>query len=535
MIREIALRINTNSLSSLLPLAWGFATMTVAYWIFSYRTRLFKWPYLEYQVLQSVSADYLHRFVHSDNTKTEKLGTGQLLTIFTTGAKTWSGMYTISLYEAPRYLVTFIFSLFFIGVTNQYLGLAYAFCMFCIVIAVRFIDSGVIEKRKFRATIKIQWSRSITRIIMSKLEIAMSGKVNKDIAQANAHIDELISVNIPINAAIWKMFFLPEALVTSLRIFIYLAIGYEMLAGPNLLATLPLFALLAYLEGTMRMFVDWYKSIGAEFPDIEKLWTTFDDLAPKRQKANTTEFEYRTGGVAFESVAFSYDGSKMILEGLQLDIAGGSKIALVGPSGGGKTTVMKLIAGYMQSDSGSVKVDGQDIARIALPSYFRHVGYLTQDPMVFDGSIRDNLLYGTHGKNSEADILQALKNAQCDFVLDMLEGIDTEIGERGVRLSGGQKQRLAIAKIFLKNPEIILLDEPTAALDSFSEEAITRALETLFEGRTVFIIAHRLQTVRHADEILYIENGKVAERGDHETLVKKGGSYAQMLEIQTGF
>ena len=156
---------------------------------------------------------------------------------------------------------------------------------------------------------------------MSKLEIAMSGKAAKDIAQANEHIDDLTAINIPINTAIWKMFFLPTALVTLLRVCIYLAIGYEIFTGSNLLATLPLFALLAYLEGTMHMFIEWYKGVGAEFPDVEKLWTTFDDLAPKKQKLNTGKFEYRKGQVTFENVDFSYDGSKKVLEGLQLEIA----------------------------------------------------------------------------------------------------------------------------------------------------------------------------------------------------------------------
>ena len=228
---------------------------------------------------------------------------------------------------------------------------------------------------------------------------------------------------------------------------------------------------------------------------------------------------------------------------------------------------MKLIAGYLHPESGSISVLGNTLSETALKSYYPHIGYLTQDPSVFDATIRENLLSAVNSsdqlsedsyqignnKNKKtnkikhhsdtwsllpdnSDILtQALRLAQCDFVFELEKGLDTEIGERGVRLSGGQKQRLAIAKIFLKNPEIILLDEPTSALDSFSEEKITEALNTLFEWRTVIIIAHRLQTVKHADDIIVIEWWQVVERGNHTELVAKNGIYHKMLELQSGF
>ncbi len=163
------------------------------------------------------------------------------------------------------------------------------------------------------------------------------------------------------------------------------------------------------------------------------------------------------------------------------------------------------------------------------------MGYLSQDPSVFDGSIRDNLAYGSQSEASEAEIRTALAKAEANFVFDFPNGLDTEIGERGVKLSGGQKQRIAIAKTFLKNPDILFLDEPTSALDSLSEEAITRSFQELFRNKTVFIIAHRLKTVQQADVILVIENGAVAESGTHEELLIRDGKYARMLRAQTHF
>lgn len=180
-------------------------------------------------------------------------------------------------------------------------------------------------------------------------------------------------------------------------------------------------------------------------------------------------------------------------------------------------------------------VDGFDLRTVNLSTFYSNIGYLTQDPQIFDGTIRENLLQGKTAHAPESDITEALRKAQCEFIFDLPEGLETEIGERGVKLSGGQKQRLAIAKIFLKNPHIILLDEPTSALDSFSEEKISQAFHNLFEGRTVLIIAHRLQTVKEADIILVLEGGKVVEEGRHAELVEKGGIYAKMLELQSGF
>lgn len=233
------------------------------------------------------------------------------------------------------------------------------------------------------------------------------------------------------------------------------------------------------------------------------------------------------------------DEKKMVLKDFSLKIKSGSKVALVGRSGSGKTTIAKLISGYMQPTAGTVFVDGQDLSEVSLKSYYKYIGYLTQEPMVFDGSVRDNLLYAVSYEDlrsiTEEKIKDALEKAQCGFILSMKDGLETQIGEKGIRLSGGERQRLAIAKLILKNPEIIILDEPTSALDSFSEESVTLALNELFKGRTVVIIAHRLQTVKKADEIIVLEEGEIKERGNHNELISKNGVYAKMLEMQSGF
>jgi ABC-type multidrug transport system fused ATPase/permease subunit len=177
-------------------------------------------------------------------------------------------------------------------------------------------------------------------------------------------------------------------------------------------------------------------------------------------------------------------------------------------------------------------VDGQDISSCDLLSYYQHIGYLTQEPSVFDGTILENLLYASSSHPTQEKIQEAIDMAHCDFIYDFKDGLDTQIGERWIRLSGWQRQRLAIAKIFLKNPHVIFLDEPTSALDSISEQAINDSLEKLFVWRTVIVIAHRLQTVQSADEIIVLSHGSIVERGNHNDLSIAGGAYQEMLTLQ---
>ena len=260
-----------------------------------------------------------------------------------------------------------------------------------------------------------------------------------------------------------------------------------------------------------------------------------------------SDFSHHNWSVQLKDIQYAYDDT-YIFDDFSLDIAWGKKTALVGVSGSGKSTLVKLIAGYIHTDKGQVVIDDQMLPwghkedHISLKSYYKHIGYLTQEPMVFDGTMWENLTYAL---DSEVDDMgkdellekvdQAIQAAKCEFIYDFKNWLETEIGERWIRLSGWQKQRLAIAKIFLKDPQIVILDEPTSALDSFSEEAITQAMHNLFEWRTVIIIAHRLQTVKAADDIILLEEGSVVERGTHDELVEKWWQYAKMLELQSWF
>jgi ATP-binding cassette subfamily B protein len=238
------------------------------------------------------------------------------------------------------------------------------------------------------------------------------------------------------------------------------------------------------------------------------------------------------GDIEYKDVSFSYDGESNVLDKININIAAGKNIALVGPSGGGKTTICSLLPRFYDVTSGSITIDGRDIRSLTLDSLRNSIGVVQQDVYMFAGSVRENIAYGRPGATDE-EIIEAAKNANIhDFIMSLDDGYDTYVGERGVRLSGGQKQRISIARVFLKNPPILILDEATSALDNESERYIQRSLERLSKNRTTIVIAHRLSTIRSADEIIVITDDGIVERGNHSELLKKGGLYAHYYNMQ---
>ncbi len=238
------------------------------------------------------------------------------------------------------------------------------------------------------------------------------------------------------------------------------------------------------------------------------------------------------GSIEYRDVSFSYDTASNVLDHINIQIDAGKTVALVGPSGGGKTTLCSLLPRFYDVTAGSVRIDGLDVRDIKLDSLRNSIGIVQQDVYMFAGSIRDNIAYGRPDATDE-EIMEAAKNANIhDFIIGLEDGYDTYVGERGTRLSGGQKQRLAIARVFLKDPKILILDEATSALDNESERHIQNSLEILAKNRTTIVIAHRLSTIRNADEIIVIGDEGILERGTHQTLLEANGVYANYYNMQ---
>lgn len=238
------------------------------------------------------------------------------------------------------------------------------------------------------------------------------------------------------------------------------------------------------------------------------------------------------GEIEYRGVSFSYDGTGEVLEDINLKIPAGKTVALVGPSGGGKSTICSLLPRFYDVGEGEIRIDGTDIREFRLKSLRAAIGVVQQDVYLFAGSVRENISYGKPGATEE-EIVEAAKRANIhDFITTLEHGYDTYVGERGARLSGGQKQRISIARVFLKNPKILILDEATSALDNESERHIQNALDELSAGRTTVVIAHRLSTIRNADEIVVIEDGRILERGSHEELLQMDGLYSRYYNMQ---
>ncbi len=238
------------------------------------------------------------------------------------------------------------------------------------------------------------------------------------------------------------------------------------------------------------------------------------------------------GHIQFINVSFSYDDNKAVLDQINLNIHAGKSIAVVGPSGGGKTTLCQLIPRFYEVSSGRILIDGHDIRDLSIKSLRQHIGIVQQDVFLFAASIRENIAYGKIGATDD-EIVEAAKLAAVhDFIMTLPEGYDTVVGERGAKLSGGQKQRVSIARLFLKNPPILILDEATSALDTATEHLIQSSLERLAKGRTALIIAHRLSTIKNADEIIYVDEEGIRESGKHEDLLAANGFYAELYRAQ---
>ena len=279
---------------------------------------------------------------------------------------------------------------------------------------------------------------------------------------------------------------------------------------------------------TLINFVEQYQNGVTGFKRFLEIMDATEEVEDK----DAIYVEKLRGNIEFKNVSFEYETTKGVLNDVSFKIAEGKTVALVGPSGGGKTTICHLIPNFYKVSAGNIYIDGYDINKLSFRSLRGNIGIVQQDVFLFNGSIKENILYGKENATDE-EIFEACKRANIhDYILSLENGYDTQIGERGVKLSGGQKQRLSIARVFLKNPSILILDEATSALDNATEVLIQKSLDELSKGRTTIVVAHRLSTIKNADIIFVVENGKICESGNHEQLLKSNGRYKLLYDAQ---
>ena len=386
------------------------------------------------------------------------------------------------------------------------------------------------DRRKSNATINAAIESSVTGIRVTKAYT----NAQKEIEKFAAGDDLFVDASRRAYSAMGK-FFSGTSFVTDIfNVFILIAGGLFLYAGRISFGDYSTFIVSVSLfiqpVTTLINFMEQYQNGVSGF----KRFVEIMDEEPETDAPDAKELKDVEGVIEFKNVTYAYDTSKEVLHNVNLRLEKGRKLALVGPSGGGKTTLCHLLPNFykLQPGDGSILIDGQDLRSLTLDSVRRNIGIVQQDVFLFVGTIRDNIRYGRLDATDE-EIYEAARRANIhDYVMTLEKGYDTEIGERGVKLSGGQKQRLSIARVFLKDPALLILDEATSALDNTTEVLIQQALDELCTGRTSLVVAHRLSTIRNADEIAVVMNGHITERGTHEELMALDGTYKNLYALQ---
>ncbi|MBQ4628541.1 MAG: ABC transporter ATP-binding protein [Clostridia bacterium] len=386
------------------------------------------------------------------------------------------------------------------------------------------------DRRKSNATINAAVESSITGIRVTKAYTNSAREVEK----FRKGDDEFVDASGRAYKAMAKFHASTSFVSDVFNVFILIAGGLFLYADRISFGDYSTFIVSVNLfinpVNTLIGFMEQFQNGVSGF----KRFVEIMEEKPEVDAIDAEELENVEGVIEFKNVTYSYDLTKEVLHNVDLRLEKGRKLALVGPSGGGKTTLCHLLPNFYKlgEENGSIFIDGKDIRSLTLESVRRNIGIVQQDVFLFVGTIRENILYGRPDATDE-EVYEAARRANIhDYVMTLEKGYDTEIGERGVKLSGGQKQRISIARVFLKDPAILILDEATSALDNTTEVLIQQALDELCKGRTTLVVAHRLSTIRNADEIAVVMNGLITERGTHEELMAAGGTYKDLYSLQ---
>lgn len=429
-------------------------------------------------------------------------------------------------------VISIVISFIYLFTINKFLTLIIFACVPLLLIVALFLRKRMrdafSESRKSIATINAALESSISGIRVTKAfnnapkESEKFEVGNKDFVKARCGAYKVMG-----------QYFATTTFITDVfNVVIIIAGGLFLYAGKIAFADYSAFIISVNLfispVMTLINFMEQYQSGVTGFERFIEIL----DAEPEMDKDKAVSVGRLDGHIEFRNVHYSYNDSKTVLNGISLDVESGKTFALVGPSGGGKTTMCHLIPHFYNINEGQILIDGVDIRDMTMASLRRNIGIVQQDIYLFNSTIKDNILYGRLDATDE-EIYEAARRANIhDYIMSLPNGYETKIGERGVKLSGGQKQRLSIARVFLKNPPILILDEATSALDNTTEIYIQQALDELCKGRTTIVVAHRLSTIKNADDIAVVADGSIIEKGTHDELIAKGGMYAELYKQQ---
>lgn len=535
-LQKITFALETQNVIMFNKLLFFYIIYFLYFYIAQFFLRKYGWTEVMNQIIRNIQWDYIKKYVRLDNNWTEKYWTWKSISILVSWFDTWWRLVYDLFENGFSFLVSVVFTIYMLSKVDNIYILFFIVILVIMFFVVNYLNNICIKYRNLRNESKNLYTKQLVKILMSKNEVFQSNKVDNEISILDHYMIENIYYNKKMDTPIYWLFFIPSWVILIILIFIFYYLGNQFLEWQIALSNLIWVTWsVIVIQKSIELFTNFYKNITKDFVMVDALWNFFDSTPEIEWYDNWDKFICEKWSFEIKNLEYSYNQKNKVFNSFDLKIDWEKVLAIVWASWWWKTTLVKLLSWYIRQDFGDIIIDNQNIKDITLKSYYENIGYLTQDPSIFDWTVLENLNYSVKWKVEKDELDKIIRASKCEFIYELSNWLDTEIWERGVKLSWWQKQRLAIAKIMLKNPKIIFLDEPTSALDSFSEEQITKAMQNLFKWKTVIIIAHRLQTVKHADRIIYIENGTIIEDWTHSWLVKLNWKYKKMLDLQSGF
>ena len=519
--------------------------VTVKYWIFTICLIIFIfWLKIFFATLRSKSLieiqkylnkKYLNKYILLDNEKVNNYWTWKFMNIISSWITASSEILYIILFEFWINIIAYILNIAMIAYININLVIPVIIITVLLLFSMNFTTNKTAIFRKGRQKSWEEESAQTTKILMEKFTILKNW-------QKDNEINKVLKIKDNLKYNWWQLHFYTKILeewsktiIEVWEVILVLIIWYFIYKWSSTFADMwALLFIMAIIKKNIESLNIYYRHILNFWNNFIRLINIFEEIPEIKNYETWKIYEYKNGEIKIKNLVYKYPDWKKIFDKLSLEISEKSKVAFIWKSGSWKSTLVKLILWFIEKNNWEILIDNQEIDELSKKSYYKYVGYLSQEPNVFDGTVFENIIYWNDIDIEKEELEKIIKLANCEFIYELPNWFETKIWEKGVKLSWWERQRLAIARLFLQKPNIIILDEPTSALDSFSEDSISRALDNLSKWKTMITIAHRLQTIKKSDLIFVFEKWKIIDKWNHKDLLKNSEIYKKLVDLQNG-